>query len=505
MSLPEQDGQDERPKHGARNTSRSNADDQSAFFGPNARRTASTSNRVWSSEDTGRAEGTSGDTDDGYFNREQFNRSQFGASSYRRDAGGDVGRGPRTFRSRGERSERDNRQRPSRSFDDRKRDDGYRSDRNQGYQARPRRDVPSDGTRRTDGPSYGRPRDGRPAGHDRRDRTDARGRDGGVRRQGGAPGPRGRATGAGGPRKGGYAPAKDRGSERRRFDADAAAAGVGRRPQRGRPRQQPLRLPKSTLVKSLVSFQWASRALSLKAILDGRVSINDQTMIHPNVHVKIDNDVLKIDGNVLLRKSAKPITIVFNKPSGLSGSREDGRPSLYTTLANRNGWYMPLGSLTKAASGIVILSNDPVHKRVADSPLVALTSDLLVKVHRNPKKTEVTKLKKALVAAWPADSTILEVSHHAKGSRAGWIKITHRTGKIRDVMSALKSMQLEPLRVMRSRVGPFNIEAIKAGAWYRLSDQDTLALDELAKQRPENDDVSLTTIWEQISAKIFRS
>jgi len=254
-----------------------------------------------------------------------------------------------------------------------------------------------------------------------------------------------------------------------------------------------------------VSFQWASRALSLKAILDGRVAVNEQTMIYPNVHVKIDNDVLSIDGNVLLRKSAKPITIVFHKPSGLLGSREDGRQSLYSTLANRNGWYMPLGSLTKAASGIVVLSNDPTHKCVADSPLAALTSDLLIKVHRNPKKTEITKFKKALTAAWPADASIIDISHHAKGSRAGWIKITHRTGKIRDVMSVLKSMELEPLRVMRSRVGPFNIDAIKAGAWYRLSDQDTLALDELAKQRPENDNVSLSTIWQQLSAAIVRS
>ena len=223
------------------------------------------------------------------------------------------------------------------------------------------------------------------------------------------------------------------------------------------------------------------------------------------MHVTVDNDVLKIDGNVLLRKSAKPITIVFHKPSGLAGSREDGRPSLYTTLANRNGWYMPLGSLTKAAAGIVVLSNDPANRIVAESPLAALTSDLLVKVHRNPKKTEITKLKKLLSAAWPDDSSILDVSHHAKGSRAGWISITHRTGKIRDVMTALKTMQIEPLRVMRSRVGPFNIESIKAGAWYRLSDQDTIALDELAKQRPEKDDVSLSAIWEQVSARIFRS
>lgn len=504
MSLPEQDGPDERPQHRARNTSRSNADDQSAFFGPDARRATSSSNRVWSSEDAKSSNGTSGDTDDGYFNREQFNRSQFGASSYTRDSGGEVGRGPRTFRSRGERSERDDRQRPQRSFDDRKRDDGNRSDRSQGFQPRTRRDAPSDGTRRTAGPAYGRPRDGRPAGQDRRDRTEARGRDG-ASRPGSAPGPRGRASNAGGPRKGGYAPSQGRGSERRRFDADAAAAGGGRRPQLGRPRQQPLHQPKSTLVKSLVSYQWASRALSLKAILEGRVAVNEQTIIHPNVHMKVDSDVLTIDGNVLLRKSAKPITIVFHKPSGLAGSREDGRPSLYTTLASRNGWYMPLGSLTKAASGIVVLSNDPAHKRVADSPVAALTSDLLIKVHRSPKKTELTKLKKALTAAWPADSAIVDISHHAKGSRAGWIKITHRTGKIRDVMSALKSLELEPLRVMRSRVGPFNIDAIKAGAWYRLSDQDTLALDELAKQRPKKDDVSLTTIWEQITSKILRS
>lgn len=252
-------------------------------------------------------------------------------------------------------------------------------------------------------------------------------------------------------------------------------------------------------------MQWASRQRALTAIQAGRIAVNEEAQTKPNAFLKLDRDIISVDGQVLQRKHAKPITIVFHKPAGVAGSREEGRKTLYSHLSNKVGWYMPGGSLHKAASGIVIVTNDPTHRNAEQSNVADLTKDLLIKVHRQPKKTELTKLTKQLREQWPQAGEELEVSMHAKGARHAWIKVTYRRGKTADLMRVLKEAKLEPLRVIRSRVGPFSVDNVASGAWYRLSDPEVVALDELAKDRPTKDDVSLQAIWDKIAVRFFGS
>ncbi|MBU3741702.1 MAG: hypothetical protein FGM24_05390 [Candidatus Kapabacteria bacterium] len=512
------------------------SDDQSAFFGPNARRQPrEVRGRVWqdpTSSDDGRDDRTP--SDDDRFNREQFNRSQFGAAGYRQGGSGEIGRSARTFRSRGDRSTRQGGQfgdQPSR--DDRRggreRDDRFAQGPSRG--ARPdagprgaRPDAGPRGARPDAGPRGARPDAGRSRSSDRDGaRGDARSsrfgrgdRAGDSRRPDARPRPgdRGakfgdRRSGAGqaGNRKQGTFPSQAGGrrapaaGDRRRFDPESHAQKQTKAAAPKKPAAEK-RPPATTLVKALVSMQWASRSLSIRAIQDGRVTVNEAVVRYPNIHVRPGSDALAADGTVLLRKSARPVTVVFHKPAGLSGSREDGKPSLYSALPNRSGWFMPFGSLTKQASGIVIVSNDPAHQQETASPYTALTADVLIKLHRHPKKTELTKLQKLVKAAWPADAEVISIAVHSKGKRASWIKISHRKGQMRALMVALKTLELEPLRVIRSRVGPFSINDLPAGAWYQLADSDILSLDELIKQKPADDSVSLTSIWQKITAKI---
>lgn len=252
-------------------------------------------------------------------------------------------------------------------------------------------------------------------------------------------------------------------------------------------------------------MQWASRQRALQAIQIGRVAVNENAEHRPNAFLKLDRDIVSVDGHVLQRKHAKPITIVFHKPSGVVGSKEEGRNSLYSFLSNRTGWFIPGGVLSKAASGIVIVTNDPTHRNAEHSAVADLTKDLLVKVHRVPKKTELTKIAKLLRERWPNAGDELAVSVDSKGARHAWIKVTYRRGTTEDLMRTLKDVKLEPLRLIRSRLGPFTINDVASGAWYRLSDAEVIALDELAKGRPAKDDVSLQSIWEKVAGRIFGS
>ncbi len=257
-----------------------------------------------------------------------------------------------------------------------------------------------------------------------------------------------------------------------------------------------------TLVKALVGYQYASRSLSLAAINNGRVTINDTVCIHPNGYLHPERDVVMVDGRVIQRKTIKPIYIIFHKPHGLIGSKEEFRLSLYSYISSRRGWYLPGGVLNKATSGIVIVTNDPAHKQQATSTLATLTKEYHVKVHKQAKKTEATKLEKTFKALWKEDADLVKVSIQQKNARNCWLSISLRNGTQHDITTTLKAAGFEVLNMKRHRVGPFNTADLNPGAWYRLPDEEVVALDEVAKSGAANDAGSLMDVWEKISERI---
>lgn len=225
----------------------------------------------------------------------------------------------------------------------------------------------------------------------------------------------------------------------------------------------------------------------------------------PNTYVKLDRDTISVDGRVLQRKTVKPIYVVFNKPHGLIGSKEEYRRTLYSFLSNKRGWFIPNGVLPKSSSGIVIVTNDPEHRNLRRSKLAGLSRDMLFKVHRQVKKTELTKIEKKLRELWLDVDADTKVTLHQKNARNCWIKVAMRRGRITDVTKVLKDVGLEVLSMERQRVGPFSTEALKPGAWHRLTDEEVVALDELTKSGTKEDSVSLASIWQQVSARIFKA
>lgn len=252
----------------------------------------------------------------------------------------------------------------------------------------------------------------------------------------------------------------------------------------------------------MVSYQFASRRISLAAIEQGRVTVNDVTTTEPNSHVKLDKDFVAVDGILLQRKSIKPMTAVFHKPHGLIGSREEYRLSLYSSLANKRNWYVPSGALVKSAAGIVIVSNDRKHANYETSIIRAFTQDLCVKVNRRVTAEEVASLKELLLAQLPEDKDVLEVVKGQDNARSSWIWITCRSGNFHGIAVALKSLGLEVLSEERKRLGPFSTADLQPGAWYRLSDQEVVALDELATgAMPET--TPLKVVWDNIATRLF--
>jgi 23S rRNA pseudouridine2457 synthase len=268
---------------------------------------------------------------------------------------------------------------------------------------------------------------------------------------------------------------------------------------RGAPRSA--KIPKTTLLKALVSFQWACRNRSLEAIQQGRVILNDVVTDQPNVQVRLDRDVISVDGQVLQRKTVKPITIIFHKPKGLSGSREEGMLSLYSFLSNKRSWYAPAGVLPKTASGIVIISNDKRHRDPDASPVYQLTQDLWIKVHRFVEEKDLATLRTQIADLIEMPLEDVEVREGQRNTHTSWIAIEHTWINLPEVSVLLKPLGYEVLSWERRRVGPFTVENLHPGSWYQVPDHHVVALEELAYSGID-DTVSLDEVWENIFNKL---
>lgn len=272
--------------------------------------------------------------------------------------------------------------------------------------------------------------------------------------------------------------------------------------QRGRRPTGPKKIPTTTLLKAVVSFQWACRSTALEAIQQGRVVLNDVVCTHPNMLVRLDRDVLSIDGQVLQRKTVKPITLIFHKPKGLCGSREEGlNQTIYSFLGNKRSWYAPAGVLPKSASGIVIVSNDKRHRDPDTSPVYQLTQDLWVKVHKHVTEKDLKKVRQEIAEILQLPIEEVEVREGLRTARASWIAFEHTWINLPEVSAILKPLGYEVLSWERRRLGPFAVDNLPPGKWYQLPDHHVVALEELAYSGID-DTTNLDEVWETVFARL---
>lgn len=252
------------------------------------------------------------------------------------------------------------------------------------------------------------------------------------------------------------------------------------------PRQQAAASTESTLLKALVGYHWASRSLSLSAIHSGQVAVNGKIVRESNEVVNSKDDVISVCGNVLVRKSVKPVTLVFNKPKGIPGSREDGARSLYSYIANRRSWFTPCGVLPATAGGIVVVSNDKRYK-LPGNIIGKLSRDLHVKVQGTISSEQLSTIPSARIETVNARST--------------WIMFHQVRNNLHDIAKALKTLGFEVLAWERTRVGPFTTASLSPGAWYQLTDHEIISLEYMVEHSIV-ETTPLEVIWRTIEAQI---
>jgi pseudouridine synthase len=235
-----------------------------------------------------------------------------------------------------------------------------------------------------------------------------------------------------------------------------------RPPQRQRP---------TNITKALVRLLYASRGFALKIIKQGIVSVNDKPARHVNAPVRLMQDEVRVDGQVLAH-NPRGIYIAMNKPKKFAGAREPQSRHVMNLISKKSGWSIPLGPLAKSASGIIILTNDPDQRDVNNNVFALMDKEYYAKIKLPEKKISESTLKSiadTIESAYPENSEGVRVCIAQTNTRSLWLSITVRRAKYHEITKALHVAGLHVLAMERRRVGSISVESLPAGSWRRLS------------------------------------
>ncbi|MCS6809542.1 MAG: hypothetical protein RML40_12055, partial [Bacteroidota bacterium] len=241
-----------------------------------------------------------------------------------------------------------------------------------------------------------------------------------------------------------------------------------------RPRQQPKQQRKQqvghlvSLPRMLAIQQFACRKIAVDYIRNARVQVNGVIAQDPNTRVSYKRDVVKVDAMELHRN--RPNTyLLINKPVKVPGSREAHTFTIHSMIHDTEKWFFPLGRLRKSASGLTILTNDPIHKPPGSTIFDRVEKEYRIKVHRQVKRTELTAITKALKELHVSNTEVLKVEIIQKNARNCWIAVTLYYGALSDILTILKNIGLEPLSMQRYRIGGLTADYITPGSWKQLN------------------------------------
>ena len=221
------------------------------------------------------------------------------------------------------------------------------------------------------------------------------------------------------------------------------------------------------LQKILSQAGVASRRASEQLMLEGRVTVNGQTIRELGTKADAAHDDIRVDGR-RIRMPERHIYLLLNKPKGYVSTRSDPqrRPTVIDLVGTREYVY-PVGRLDFDSEGLLILTNDGDLAAQLTHPRYGVARVYEARVAGVPDDHDVQRLRRGVVIdgerTGPADVQLVE-------RRNGpLLVIAVREGRNRQVRKMCESIGHPVDHLRRVAIGPIRDERLKVGQWRQLT------------------------------------
>jgi pseudouridine synthase len=175
-----------------------------------------------------------------------------------------------------------------------------------------------------------------------------------------------------------------------------------------------------------------------------------------------------IDGQPQKRPAA--ITVALHKPRGVVTTRRDpqGRPTVYSLIADLDAHVVPVGRLDVATSGLLLLTNDTRFAEWLTNPDNEVPRVYVVTVRGRVTPEAVEHLQRGVTHSdeqLVARSVIVRKS----STRESLLIIELVEGRNREIRRMMQVIGHEVTRLRRVQFGGLSIEGLPPGRWRIVS------------------------------------
>jgi 23S rRNA pseudouridine2605 synthase len=200
--------------------------------------------------------------------------------------------------------------------------------------------------------------------------------------------------------------------------------------------------------------------------IDGRVAVLGDT-VSGKEHFLLDSRRLHVRAT-----QAPHQHIVYNKPADEITSRTDpdGRRVVFESLPKLSGArWVAVGRLDMTTTGLLIFTTDGALANALMHPSSELVRCYSVRVHGNPSRGQIAKLKAGIKLADGMASFDTVEPQGGEGANR-WFNVSIREGRNREVRRLWEAVGLQVSRLMRIAYGPIELpRKLKRGKYEALS------------------------------------
>ena len=232
------------------------------------------------------------------------------------------------------------------------------------------------------------------------------------------------------------------------------------------------------LQKYLASCGVASRRNAEKMIVDGRVTVNGQTVCELGTQVDESSDAVQVDGKDVHPEQEKHY-LAYNKPIGEVTTVHDpeGRATVMDRFRDYPVRLFPVGRLDYDSEGLILLTNDGEMMNHLLHPSFEIRKSYLTRVSNYVPDEKIAQLRKGVMidGRLTSPAEVRLVRHDTFSTE---LLITIHEGRNRQVRKMIAAVGHQVVHLKRVRFGPVLLGDLPAGMWRKLTEE------EIAKLRP---------------------
>ena len=221
----------------------------------------------------------------------------------------------------------------------------------------------------------------------------------------------------------------------------------------------------------------ASRRKGEDLILAGRVRVNGQVVETLGAKIDPGHDVVEVDRQ-RIRLEIKTY-FILNKPRGYISDRDEtGEKKTALDLVPDRERLFAAGRLDLESEGLLLLTNDGDLTFRLTHPRFEHQKEYLALVSGSPDEATLQKLMRGvryqdeLMKADRAAHAARKQPFGEAGRDQSWLRLLLHEGKKRQIRRMCGAVGHPVLRLIRTRIGPIELDGLKSGQWRKLTERE---------------------------------